>query len=66
MGAALSSMRHVRGFDVARPLSIAPLRAIMPPLIFLPLSTDMLAIHPTSSYHMPSGGARLLTRASAS
>jgi sulfate ABC transporter permease subunit len=31
------SMRHVRGFDVARPLSIGVMIAIMLPLVFLPL-----------------------------
>jgi sulfate transport system permease protein len=33
----LSSMRHVRGFDVMRPLSIATVVGIMLPLVFLPL-----------------------------
>ena len=30
-------MRHVRGFDVARPLSIGMLVFMMLPLVFLPL-----------------------------
>lgn len=32
-------MRHVRGFDVARPLSIGAMMAIMLPLILLPLAS---------------------------
>jgi sulfate transport system permease protein len=32
-------MRHVRGFDVVRPLSIATLLGIMLPLVFLPLAS---------------------------
>lgn len=39
MSTALSAMRHVRGFDVAKPLSIATLIAIMLPLVLLPLSS---------------------------
>src|SRR2546423_12956218 len=37
MSTAFPSMRHVRGFDVVRPLSIATLIAIMLPLVLLPL-----------------------------
>jgi sulfate ABC transporter permease subunit len=33
----LTAMRHVRGFDVARPLSIAMVVGIMVPLVILPL-----------------------------
>src|SRR5207237_9427271 len=33
----IGSMRHVRGFDVARPLSIGAMVAIMLPLVLLPL-----------------------------
>ena len=32
-------MRHVRGFDVARPLSIGMLVFMMLPLVFLPLAS---------------------------
>ncbi len=39
MSTALSSLRHTRGFDVARPLSIAALIGIMLPLILLPLAS---------------------------
>lgn len=39
MSANLSTMRHVRGFDVARPLSIATLLFIMLPLVLLPLAS---------------------------
>ncbi len=39
MSATLSSMRHVRGFDVVRPVSIATMVAIMLPLILLPLAS---------------------------
>ncbi len=39
MSATVSSMRHVRGFDVVRPLSIATMVAIMLPLILLPLAS---------------------------
>ena len=39
MSTAISTMRHVRGFDVVRPLSIASLLAIMLPLILLPLAS---------------------------
>jgi sulfate transport system permease protein len=33
------SLRHVRGFDVARPLSVAIVVGIMLPLVFLPLAS---------------------------
>ncbi|MGB7923962.1 MAG: sulfate ABC transporter permease subunit [Pyrinomonadaceae bacterium] len=39
MSATITSMRHVRGFDVARPLSIAAMLGIMLPLILLPLAS---------------------------
>lgn len=39
MSAAVSTMRHVRGFDVARPLSIGTLMFLMLPLVFLPLAS---------------------------
>jgi len=39
MSTTLSSMRHVRGFDVVRPVSIATMVAIMLPLILLPLAS---------------------------
>ena len=39
MSAALSRMRHVRGFDVVRPLSITAMMAMMLPLVFLPLAS---------------------------
>ncbi|MFN2452843.1 MAG: ABC transporter permease [Pyrinomonadaceae bacterium] len=39
MSASVSSMRHVRGFDLARPLSITTMVAIMLPLILLPLAS---------------------------
>src|SRR5215210_2046365 len=39
MSATLSSMRHVRGFDAVRPLSIAAMIAIMLPLVLLPLAS---------------------------
>jgi sulfate/thiosulfate transport system permease protein len=37
MSATLSPLRHVRGFDVVKPLSIATMIAIMLPLVLLPL-----------------------------
>lgn len=37
MSANLSSVKHVRGFDVVKPLSIAVLVGIMLPLVLLPL-----------------------------
>ncbi|MDQ3685325.1 MAG: sulfate ABC transporter permease subunit [Acidobacteriota bacterium] len=39
MSANLASMRHVRGFDIMRPLSIGVLIALMLPLILLPLAS---------------------------
>src|SRR5256714_3777251 len=39
MSTAFTSMRHVRGFDVARPVSIATMLAIMLPLVLLPLAS---------------------------
>src|SRR5918997_345074 len=39
MSSALPTMRHVRGFDVVRPLSIATMVAIMLPLVLLPLAS---------------------------
>jgi sulfate transport system permease protein len=35
----MRALRHVRGFDVARPLSIGAVVAIMVPLVFLPLAS---------------------------
>ncbi|MBC7911208.1 MAG: ABC transporter permease subunit [Pyrinomonadaceae bacterium] len=37
MSTTLPSMRHVRGFDVVRPLSVAAMIGIMLPLVLLPL-----------------------------
>lgn len=37
MSALMTPMRHVRGFDVVRPLSITAMIGIMLPLVFLPL-----------------------------
>lgn len=39
MSANLSTMRHVRGFDLARPASITVMLLIMLPLILLPLAS---------------------------
>jgi sulfate/thiosulfate transport system permease protein len=39
MSANLSNVRHVRGFDVMRPLSITAIIVIMLPLILLPLAS---------------------------
>src|SRR3982750_177327 len=39
MGASLSTIKHVRGFDIIRPLSIAVMIATMLPLVFLPLAS---------------------------
>src|SRR6478672_1883672 len=39
MSANLSNMRHVRGFDVIKPLSVTAMVAIMLPLILLPLAS---------------------------
>src|SRR5437588_1139749 len=37
MSTAISTMRHVRGFDVVRPMSILTMLAVMLPLVLLPL-----------------------------
>src|ERR687893_954665 len=39
MGINVSAMRHVRGFDIAKPLSIATMLAVMLPLVLLPLAS---------------------------
>src|ERR671913_395148 len=39
MSTIIPTMRHVRGFDVARPLSIGVLVIMMLPLVFLPLAS---------------------------
>src|SRR5215210_7029770 len=39
MSATVKAMRHVRGFDVVRPLSIGTLIIIMLPLVLLPLAS---------------------------
>src|SRR5918912_3820567 len=39
MSTIVPAMRHVRGFDVARPLSIGMLVFMMMPLVFLPLAS---------------------------
>ena len=39
MSTAIPAMRHVRGFDVVRPVSIAALLGIMLPLVLLPLAS---------------------------
>src|SRR5918912_2784515 len=39
MSTAISTMRHVRGFDVARPLSILTMLGLMLPLVLLPLAS---------------------------
>jgi sulfate transport system permease protein len=39
MSANLSSIRHVRGFDVKKPLSIAVMITVMLPLVLLPLAS---------------------------
>ena len=39
MSTALPTMRHVRGFDVVRPLSIAAMILMMLPLVLLPLAS---------------------------
>src|SRR5215467_601371 len=36
-GTVVSTLRHVRGYDVARPLSIAVMVAMMTPLVLLPM-----------------------------
>src|SRR3954451_18110952 len=39
MSTTLSALRHVRGFDIVKPLSVATMIAIMLPLILLPLAS---------------------------
>ena len=39
MSANLSNVRHVRGFDIVKPLSIATMIVIMLPLVLLPLAS---------------------------
>src|SRR5918993_5674113 len=39
MSSTVAAMRHVRGFDVMRPLSIGMLIFMMLPLVFLPLAS---------------------------
>lgn len=39
MSSVIPTMRHVRGFDFARPLSIGMLVFMMLPLVFLPLAS---------------------------
>lgn len=39
MSTTLPTMRHVRGFDIVRPLSIAAMIGIMLPLVLLPLAS---------------------------
>ncbi len=39
MSSAFSTLRHVRGFDVVRPLSIVTMLVIMTPLVLLPLAS---------------------------
>src|SRR5918911_5044508 len=39
MSSAVSTFRHVRGFDVARPLSIVSMLFVMLPLVLLPLAS---------------------------
>src|SRR5918999_3680064 len=39
MSSTLPTMRHVRGFDVVRPLSIAAMILMMLPLVLLPLAS---------------------------
>src|SRR5688572_17315616 len=39
MSTMIPTMRHVRGFDMARPLSIGMLVLMMLPLVFLPLAS---------------------------
>ena len=39
MSSVVSTMRHVRGFDVARPLSVGAMLAFMLPLVLLPLAS---------------------------
>src|SRR5688572_32676707 len=42
MSTITPTMRHVRGFDVARPISIGMLIFMMLPLVFLPLASIFL------------------------
>jgi sulfate ABC transporter permease subunit len=42
MSSVIPSMRHVRGFDIVRPLNIATLVGIMLPLVLLPLASIFL------------------------
>ncbi|MBV9958028.1 MAG: sulfate ABC transporter permease subunit [Acidobacteria bacterium] len=42
MSAIISPMRHVRGFDVVKPLSVTAMIAIMFPLVLLPLASIFL------------------------
>jgi len=42
MSTIISPMRHVRGFDVMKPLSVATMVAIMLPLVLLPLASIFL------------------------
>ncbi len=39
MSANISTMRHVRGFDLARPLSVGVMLLVMLPLVLLPLAS---------------------------
>jgi sulfate transport system permease protein len=39
MAISISTMRHVRGFDIAKPLSIMTMLVIMLPLVLLPLAS---------------------------
>ncbi|MDT7543243.1 MAG: sulfate/thiosulfate transport system permease protein [Acidobacteriota bacterium] len=39
MSSRIATLRHVRGFDVVRPLSVATLLVIMLPLVLLPLAS---------------------------
>jgi sulfate transport system permease protein len=39
MSSKIATLRHVRGFDVARPLSIGTLLVVMLPLVLLPLAS---------------------------
>jgi sulfate ABC transporter permease subunit len=39
MSTNLSAVRHVRGFDVVKPLSVAAMIAVMVPLVLLPLAS---------------------------
>jgi sulfate transport system permease protein len=39
MSSRIATLRHVRGFDVARPLSIGTLLVVMLPLVLLPLAS---------------------------